>query len=84
MASVPPKKPDPPKKAGRAMFVNQVDALLTVPDPGLALAKSLYEEVDTLPTDVVRKTVLAAAETAFRNADSPNKTQGGIKQALNM
>lgn len=75
---------DPPKKAGRAMLVNQIDALLTVPAPGYALAKSLYEEAAPLPTDVVRETVLDVAMSAFEHANNPNKTQGGIKQALNM
>lgn len=67
------------------MFVHQQD-LLTVNIVDYPLARQLYEETSDapLPTDALEKAVLDVAMNAFQHANNPNKTQGGIRQALNM
>ena len=68
------------------MFVNQTDALLTVPTPDYSLASSQYEDTlkPPLPDDILKSTVTDAADDFMWQANNPNKTQGGIRKALDM
>lgn len=53
---------------------------------GLALARQLYEEAEQPPLDkdILSTAVLKVAMDTFQKANNPNKTQGGIKQSLDM
>lgn len=67
------------------MFANQVDAL-TITVPGNSLARSVYEETSMPPLnqEALQEAVLRTVDDALERANNPNKTQGGIKKALNM
>ena len=67
------------------MFANQVDAL-TIPAPDYSLARSIYEDTSNAPLalDPLQEAILETADYALEHANNPNKTQGGIKKALNM
>lgn len=67
-------------------FVHTAILQSLIANTRFALARQIYEEAEDRPLDkdVLSTTILKVAMDTFQKANNPNKTQGGIKQSLDI